>query len=132
MAEPALFGRERPAANLRAAVDRTLAGHGGLVLVSGEPGIGKTALVGDAALAASHRGALVLNGACWHGEGTPGYWPWVQGVRNLERAVPARLATRVRELGGDSLPRLLREASRGGPAEDAELPMCGPPLRVLA
>src|SRR5438105_8834674 len=132
MAEPALFGRERPAANLRAAVDRTLAGHGGLVLVSGEPGIGKTALVSDAALDARRRGALVLNGACWHGEGTPGYWPWVQVLRNLERAVPARLLGRLRELSGDSLPRLLGESSRRAPAEDAEFQMCDALMRVIS
>jgi predicted ATP-dependent serine protease len=34
--------RARPAALLRAEIDRLLVSHGGLVLVSGEAGIGKT------------------------------------------------------------------------------------------
>ncbi|MGW0199795.1 AAA family ATPase, partial [Nonomuraea sp. NPDC003201] len=28
-------------------------------------------------------GARLLGGACWEGEGAPGYWPWVQVVRRL-------------------------------------------------
>src|SRR6266849_825103 len=71
---------------MRAALTRTLAGQGGLVLVSGEPGIGKTALVAEAATEAKRRGALVLNGACWDGDSAPGYWPWVQVLRALQRS----------------------------------------------
>src|SRR5215467_13080651 len=42
-ARPSLFvGRERELAELRAGLEDTLAGHGRLFLISGEPGIGKT------------------------------------------------------------------------------------------
>ncbi|PSK66016.1 hypothetical protein B0E53_02053 [Micromonospora sp. MH33] len=61
----AIIGREHPAALLRAEVDRVTASHGGLVLVAGEPGIGKTTLVSAAADEARRRGALVLGAACW-------------------------------------------------------------------
>ncbi|MFD0475794.1 ATP-binding protein [Nonomuraea thailandensis] len=44
-----LIGRERPAAVLRGEVERALASHGALVLVTGEAGIGKSALVASAA-----------------------------------------------------------------------------------
>ena len=63
--------------------------HGGLVLVAGEAGIGKTTLVTGAAEQARRLGALVLGGSCWDSESAPGYWPWVQVVRGLRRAVPA-------------------------------------------
>ncbi|MGV9384174.1 ATP-binding protein [Nonomuraea sp. NPDC003707] len=78
-----LIGRERPAAVLRGEVERTLVSHGALVLVTGEAGIGKSALVAGAAAEAVRAGARLLGGACWEGEGAPGYWPWVQVVRRL-------------------------------------------------
>src|SRR6266851_7280416 len=86
----ALLGRDPPAALLRDALGRALDGQGGLVLVSGEAGIGKTALVSALAEEARRRGAHVLSGVCWDGEGAPGYWPWVQVVRSLEGAAPEK------------------------------------------
>ena len=41
-----LVGRDEPLGRLRAALDSALAGRGGVVLVAGEPGIGKTAVLG--------------------------------------------------------------------------------------
>ncbi|WP_052423145.1 ATP-binding protein [Nonomuraea candida] len=88
-----LIGRERPAAILRGEVERALISHGSLVLVTGEAGIGKSTLVADAAEEAVRGGARLLGGACWEGEGAPGYWPWVQVVRQLcPGATPQSLA----------------------------------------
>ncbi|MFC6090965.1 ATP-binding protein [Saccharothrix lopnurensis] len=81
-----LIGRDHPAGVLRAEVDRATRSHGGLVLVTGEPGIGKTTLVTGAAEQARRLGALVLAGSCWDSDSAPGYWPWVQVVRALRRA----------------------------------------------
>ncbi|MEU5562114.1 ATP-binding protein [Micromonospora musae] len=81
----ALIGRDHPAGLLRAEMDRAITSHGGLVLVTGEPGIGKTTLVTAAAREARGRGALVLGAACWDSESAPGYWPWVQVLRGLRR-----------------------------------------------
>jgi len=105
VAEVILFGRERPLSVLRAAVSRTFGGQGGLVLVSGEPGIGKTALVSEAAVEAKRRGALALSGTCWDGDSRPGYWPWVQVLRGLQRSVPDSWS-RIQEVGGDTLATL--------------------------
>ncbi|MEV8615765.1 AAA family ATPase [Amycolatopsis sp. NPDC051373] len=82
----ALIGREHPASVLRAELARATASHGGLVLVTGEAGIGKTTLVTGLADEARERGALVLAGTCWESGSAPGYWPWVQVVRALRRA----------------------------------------------
>ncbi|WP_433316900.1 AAA family ATPase [Micromonospora chersina] len=122
----AIIGREHPAALLRAEVDRVTASHGGLVLVAGEPGIGKTTLVSAAADEARRRGALVLGAACWDSESAPGYWPWVQVLRRLGRR-PDDWA-RAQEAAGPGLAALLGEgadpvgdepADDGGQAEFA-------------
>ncbi|NJP66474.1 AAA family ATPase [Streptomyces spiramenti] len=82
------LGRKQAASLLSSEVDRSTASHGGLVLVTGEAGIGKTTLVTGAVREARARGALVLTGSCWDSAHAPGYWPWVQVVRGLRRALP--------------------------------------------
>lgn len=74
-------GREREIDELCAAADVALAGHGQLVLISGEPGIGKTRSVEELTTYAHLRDALVLWGRCYEGEGAPPYWPWIQVIR---------------------------------------------------
>jgi tetratricopeptide (TPR) repeat protein len=50
-----------------------------LALIGGEPGIGKTRLVGELANYAARRHRVrVLWSTCWEGDGAPAYWPWVQ------------------------------------------------------
>lgn len=110
----AIIGREHPAALLRAEVDRVTTSHGGLVLVAGEPGIGKTTLVGAAADEARRRGALVLGAACWDSDSAPGYWPWVQVLRRLGRH-PDDWA-RAQEAAGPGLAALLGEGTGADPA----------------
>ncbi|WP_436771004.1 ATP-binding protein [Yinghuangia sp. YIM S09857] len=95
-----LIGRGHAAGVLRAQVERATASHGGLVLVTGEAGIGKTTLVADAAEEARRRGALVLGGSCWDSDNAPGYWPWVQVLRSLRRTLgPAPWDDLVRPTG---------------------------------
>jgi eukaryotic-like serine/threonine-protein kinase len=74
-------GRETELAALTADLQAAVAGRGGVVLLAGEPGIGKTRLAEELAAQATARGALVLWGCCWEGEGAPAFWPWVQVVR---------------------------------------------------
>src|SRR5918998_1665800 len=57
-----LVGRERESATLRGLFDRAAAGQGSLVLVSGEPGIGKRSLVAQLVAYARTGGAAVLTG----------------------------------------------------------------------
>jgi DNA-binding SARP family transcriptional activator len=70
-------------------IDRMLTGlghgTGALVLISGEPGIGKTRLVEELAGRAGqpHVGAEVVWGRCHEGDGAPSLWPWVQAIRRL-------------------------------------------------
>jgi eukaryotic-like serine/threonine-protein kinase len=74
-------GREREVDELCEAADLAFAGRGQLVLISGEPGIGKTRLAEELTTYAHLRDALVLWGRCYEGEGAPAYWPWMRVVR---------------------------------------------------
>ena len=81
-------GRTRDLAELRAALDAAVAGSGSLVLVAGEPGIGKTRLAEQVAAEAATRGVVALWGRAWaesEGVSAPAFWPWIQVVRQLLR-----------------------------------------------
>src|SRR5262249_51583015 len=78
-------GRERELVQLEAALGEAVAGRGRLYLIAGEPGIGKTRLAECVATSAAGRGATVIWGRCWEGEGAPAFWPWVQVIRALIR-----------------------------------------------
>jgi predicted ATPase len=90
---PRLVGRDQPLAELQALVAAALASRGGLVTLTGEAGIGKTALATAAADHAEERGATVAWGACW--EGARPLWPWLE--------VLAALGARVDLQGGERL-----------------------------
>src|SRR6204780_1971733 len=77
-----ILGRARELDIFRAAFDRMLAGRRQLVLISGEPGIGKTRCSEALADVAEDQGALVLWGRCHEEAGAPPYWPWVQILRS--------------------------------------------------
>src|SRR5262245_59660777 len=75
-------GREREMDQLRAGLEEALSGHGRLLMLVGEPGIGKTRAAEELATYARLRKAQVLWGHCYEGEGAPAYWPWVQAIRS--------------------------------------------------
>ena len=81
-----LVGRELEMIELDAALDDALQGHTRIVLIAGEPGIGKTRLANEIGTHAAARGVEVLWGRCWEDAGAPPYWPWVQVLRPLLRA----------------------------------------------
>jgi predicted ATPase len=83
---------------LRAHLDATRAGSGRVVLVEGEPGVGKTRLVEKVATEAAARGFLTLWGRCAEGEGAPTLWPWAQVLCAIDdgRDVAGLVAERAR------------------------------------
>ena len=78
-----LVGRRLAIGTLRSAADAAAGGAGGMVLLAGEAGMGKTALASGAVAYAKDRGATAVWGTCWEGDGAPGFWPWIQVVRAL-------------------------------------------------
>src|SRR5215472_18487948 len=80
-----LVGRRLAIGALGSAVDAAIGGAGGVVLLAGEAGMGKTVLASEAVAYAKSRGAAAVWGTCWEGDGAPGFWPWIQVVRALAR-----------------------------------------------
>lgn len=78
-------GRTTEMQHLRAALANACAGQGGVTLLAGEPGIGKTRLAEEAAGQASQHGMQVLWGRCYEGGSAPAFWPWVQILRTFLR-----------------------------------------------
>src|SRR5262245_7063792 len=84
---PRLFvGREREMRDLLVGLDAACASRGRVMLLIGEPGIGKTRTAEGRGLEAERRGARVLVGRCYQGEGAPPYWPWVELMRTYARS----------------------------------------------
>jgi tetratricopeptide (TPR) repeat protein len=74
-------GRARQLELLREAFGAARAGHGRVVMLAGEPGIGKTCLCEQIAEHARRHDATVRWGHCYEGEGAPAFWPWIQILR---------------------------------------------------
>lgn len=87
--EPLLIGRQREPALLWRHFESATAGHMRVVLVSGEPGIGKTRLLDVIAAHATQKGALVLHGGASESEGIPSYLPFLEAFGQHIRAAVA-------------------------------------------
>ena len=83
-------GRQREMAELRTALDAAMAGRGQMVMLSGEPGIGKTRLAQELASRAESLGAQVMWGWCYEHAGAPPYWPYVQPIRSYIETADAQ------------------------------------------
>ncbi len=111
----AFVGRARPLARMLAAVEGAAAGRAALVLVTGEAGIGKSTLIGEAAARA---GLPVGWGTCRDAGRGPAFWPWSVALRALLDDIGRGGA---RSLAGDDAPelaRLLPELADAGEATD--------------
>ncbi|MHB8577565.1 MAG: AAA family ATPase, partial [Dehalococcoidia bacterium] len=79
----AFVGREAELRQLEGAFDAAVSGQGGLVMVVGEPGIGKTTLTEQLATYAGLRGGRVLVGHCYEeGSLSLPYLPFVEALRS--------------------------------------------------
>ncbi len=73
ISSPVLIGREREIAALSALIGEAKRGHGQVLLLSGEPGIGKSRLVAEGKRQASEQGFLVLQSTCFPTDRTSPY-----------------------------------------------------------
>ena len=81
LARGVFVGRDAELEEMRGLLEDALAGQGRLLLLSGDPGIGKTRTAEQLSTYARVRGARVYWGRCHEGEGQPPYWPWAEALR---------------------------------------------------
>ena len=113
--ETPMVGRGIEIARLRELFDHASRGAGSLVLITGEPGVGKSRLVAELAADALGRGGHVLLGRCHPSTQILPFGPWVDAFRlggvigaatlgAMEPAWRAELARLFPEAGGPGLP----------------------------
>ena len=76
----ALAGRQAETARLVERFQEAASGRGGLVMLAGEQGIGKTRLADEVATRAERDGFTVLWGRCHEGESPPPYGPFAEAL----------------------------------------------------
>ncbi len=82
------IGRAADLKQLTRQLEEALAGRGSLVLIGGEPGIGKTHLASALLEAARSRGAFAVTGHCYEMEGSAPYLPFIEMLEHSARSVP--------------------------------------------
>ncbi|MFP8880807.1 MAG: AAA family ATPase, partial [Myxococcota bacterium] len=77
------LGRDAVMTELRTAFREAADGAGRVVLLVGEPGIGKTRVTEESVRELREDGVFVSVGRCLEAEGSPAFWPWIQVLRSL-------------------------------------------------
>ena len=93
--QPDLVGRDSVRAAFDAALDQLHVGRGQILLVAGEPGIGKTSVLQSAMASARSRPVVVRWATCPQDDAAPPYWPLVQ---LLGHPAEPRLASALEQL----------------------------------
>jgi class 3 adenylate cyclase/tetratricopeptide (TPR) repeat protein len=102
-------GRAKERAELRRFLEAAEAGTGSVILVGGEPGVGKTRLVEEMIAEATVRGMLTLPGRCYEATGAPPYIPFVEILEAAVRDLPV---DGLREVLGDAATEVARLVPR--------------------
>jgi pilus assembly protein CpaF len=111
-------GREQERLDIRMLLDRAMTGSGGMLFLTGPPGIGASRLASEVAVEAAGKGWMVLSGRCIEQDGAP-YTPFREV---LATAVAAGTSKSLHEAVGTHGPLLsqlvpsLRQKVRGMPA----------------
>jgi len=115
------IGRQPELAVLTAALDDALAGRGQMVMLAGEPGIGKTRLAQELSARAVSLGAQVMWGWCYEHAGAPPYWPYVHPIRTYIETADASLLESQMGSGGAVIGEIVPEITQ-------KLPGLGQPV----
>lgn len=110
-AEP-LVARETEVAQLRSALEAVAGGAGRLLMLVGEPGVGKTRLAQELTLVARDRGFLVAAGRCYEPQEAVAYYPFHEALGTAYAAAPPPLREQITQRWPDVV-RLLPHQPAG-------------------
>ncbi len=121
-----LLGRREELLELDAALDDARRGKGGLIVLTGEGGIGKTRLLESFVNSAQPTGVHAAWGRCWEGGAVTPFWPWRQVL--AVSATETSCETLIRHLNlspsgvGDLLAALTQQArsTQAGTSESSD------------
>jgi class 3 adenylate cyclase len=119
---PVLVRREEPLAALEDALLEARRGHGRLVVLSGEAGIGKTRLANELTRQARRLGSAVLGGGCSEAELSLPYLPFVEAIGNYLADEDLGLLREQLGPAGAELSQLFPQFSEGRATEGSDDP----------
>lgn len=90
-----MVGREVELERATAAVESVMGGSGRLLLLSGEPGVGKTRLAQEVTLLLRDQGFLIAVGRCYEPHAAVPFYPFLDAIRAVYLACPASLKAAV-------------------------------------
>ncbi len=105
-------GRSEELAALLRQLEEAASGRGGLVMLAGEAGVGKTRLARELCEIARQRGAVVLWGACYEGDWQPPYGPWLEALGQCTLSLDSELLQNALGPGASPLAQLVPEIRR--------------------
>jgi tetratricopeptide (TPR) repeat protein len=86
--EGSLIGRETEFSRVLVAIEAVMQGSGRLLVVAGEPGVGKTRISQEATLACRDQGFVVATGRCYEPHLSVPYYPFLEALFSLYGAAP--------------------------------------------
>jgi DNA-binding SARP family transcriptional activator len=125
--EAPLVGRDTEVGRLHEALAEAWAGHGCVVALLGEAGIGKTRLLAELAAEAERRKGSVLLGRAYESERFLPFGPWVGAIRDAGVLTDPRAVDGLSSGSRVELARLFPELAEGSPLA----PSPSDPLRLF-
>src|SRR6266478_6604488 len=114
---PTLVGRDSELSTLEDALMSALRGDGGVVIVGGEAGMGKTRLVNTLAARARRLGCVVVAGGCSEAELSLPYLPFLEAVGNYLATTDAKALAQRLGPAADELAQLFPQLGRPSAAD---------------
>jgi class 3 adenylate cyclase/tetratricopeptide (TPR) repeat protein len=113
--KPPFVGRKSELETLLKKLGESNGGHGSIVLVAGEPGIGKSRLMDEFCEHAQSSGARILRGSCYEGDISAPFRPWVEALRSYVQATDDTTLREQMAAGAPEITTLLPELGQRFP-----------------